>query len=114
MGLNSEWKAFGTFAVHYLGMPIEAMPLLNNKDCVKFNKKVKRINDFILEVGNMGHNRDLSYRIKYKGIVYKLVSFCRRLKDFVYLTKIFPLNSPKFFFTYIAGKCSKVILAGKG
>lgn len=114
MGLNSEWKAFGTFAVHYLGIPIEAMPLLINGDSIKFKNKAKKINDFIMMSGNFGHNRDLSYRIKYKGIVYKLVSFCRRLKDFVYLTKIFPLNSPKFFFTYIAGKCSKVILAGKG
>lgn len=110
MGLNSEWKAFGTFAVHYLGIPIEAMPLLSNSDSIKFKNKAKKINDFIMLTGNFGHNRDLSYRIKYKGIVYKLVSFCRRLKDFVYLTKIFPLNSPKFFFTYIAGKCSKVIL----
>ena len=27
MGLVSVWKAFGAFAVEYLGMPGEAMPL---------------------------------------------------------------------------------------
>ena len=30
-GLISEWKAFGAFAVEYLGMPIEAMPFLDGR-----------------------------------------------------------------------------------
>mgnify|MGYP007016824113 CR=1 FL=1 len=27
MGLMSEWKAFGAYAVEFLGMPVEALPL---------------------------------------------------------------------------------------
>ena len=27
-GLMSEWKAFGAYAVDYLGMPVEAIPFL--------------------------------------------------------------------------------------
>lgn len=107
MGLNSEWKAFGTFAVHYLGMPIEAMPLLSNGDSIKFKNKAKKINDFIMMSGNFGHNRDLSYRIKYTGTMYYLVSLWRRLKDFIEIAKIFPLDAPKFFVNYLMGKVKR-------
>ena len=104
MGLRREWKAFAAFAVDYLGMPIEAMPLLSNSDSIKFKNKAKKINDFIMLTGNFGHNRDLSYRTKYKGIAYKLISFWRRLKDFIYMTTIFPVDAPKFFISYIIEK----------
>ena len=30
MGLMSEWRAFGAFAVDYLGMPSEAMPMYSS------------------------------------------------------------------------------------
>ena len=96
MGLMSEWKAFAAFAIDYLGMPVEATPLLNNKDCVKFNKKVKRINDFILEVGNMGHNRDMSYFDSKSYLTRKFLSFKRRIKDIINHASIFPLDSIKF------------------
>ena len=107
MGLRSEWKAFAAFAVDYLGMPVEAMPLLSKSDCTKFRKKVRKINDFIMMSGNFGHNRDLSYRTKYTGITYKLISFWRRLKDFIEIAKIFPLDAPKFFVTYLMGKVKR-------
>ena len=96
MGLMSEWKAFAAFAIDYLGMPVEATPLLNNKDCVKFNKKVKRINDFILEVGNMGHNRDMSYFDSKPYLTRKFLSFKRRIKDIINHASIFPLDSVRF------------------
>ena len=96
MGLMSEWKAFAAFAIDYLGMPVEATPLLNNKDYVKFNKKVKRINDFILEVGNMGHNRDMSYFDSKPYLTRKFLSFKRRIKDIINHASIFPLATLKF------------------
>ena len=40
-GLMSEWKAFGVFAVEYLGMPKEAMPFYS--DSPKWSIKAKRI-----------------------------------------------------------------------
>ena len=46
MGLMSEWKAFGVFAVEYLGMPADTMPFYDGSR--KWKKKAERINKFIL------------------------------------------------------------------
>lgn len=99
-GLMSEWKAFGMFTVKYLGMPIEAMPLLNANDNLKanFEKKADRICEFILEVGNFGHNRDNSYFQKHSYIVRKCISAWRRVKDLCRHARIFPISSVRFFF----------------
>ena len=100
MGLMTEWKAFGAFAVKYLGMPIEAMPLYNKNDNENQNlrKKADRICEFILEVGNFGHNRDNSYYGKYPFLIRKAISFNRRIKDLIRHSRIFPLDSISFFF----------------
>lgn len=96
-GLMSEWKAFGTFSVNYLGMPIEAMPFLNVNECTSLKKKADRICRFIMEVGNFGHNRDTSYYGKYPFVVRKAISAWRRTKDLFHHTMIFPLDSLRFF-----------------
>ena len=95
MGLLSEWRAFGAYAFEYLGMPKEAMPLYSPDK--KWLKKAKRINKFVLSVGNMGHNRDNSYFQKYPYAIRKLVSMGRRVGDLINHTRIFPLNSFRFF-----------------
>lgn len=99
-GLMSEWRAFGAFAVKYLGMPIEAMPLLNANDNLNANlkKKADRICEFILEVGNFGHNRDNSYFRKHSYLVQKCISAWRRVKDLYRHATIFPVTSVRFFF----------------
>ena len=98
-GLMSEWKAFGAFAVRYLGMPIEAIPLLNaNEDLSTNIKKTDKICGFILEVGNFGHNRDNSYFQKHSYIVQNSISAWRRVKDLCRHATIFPVNSVRFFF----------------
>jgi hypothetical protein len=101
MGLMSEWRAFGAFAVEYLGMPAEAIPFLNLDANVDFNhrlkKKADRICDFILEVGNMGHNRDTSYFEKYPYLIRKVFSMGRRCGDLIRHARIFPLDSLRFF-----------------
>jgi len=114
MGLMSEWKAFGAFAVEYLGMPQEAMPLLNdnhnededeNDNNVNLNanlkRKAERILEFVMEVGNMGHNRDSSYS-KYPYIVRKAYSFGRRCSDLWRHARIFPLDSFRFMPTIMS------------
>lgn len=95
MGLISEWKAFGAFAVEYLGMPSEAMPMYSADD--KWKRKADKICSFILEVGNFGHNRDSSYFNKYPFIIRKAISLCRRSRDFVHHLGLFPLDTLKFF-----------------
>lgn len=93
--LGTEWKAFAAFAVEYLGAPSDIMPLYSNE--TRWKKKALKIKDFILEVGNFGHNRDLSYYSKYTYIVRKAISFGRRCEDLVRHAKIFPLDSFRFF-----------------
>jgi hypothetical protein len=106
-GLMSEWKTFGAFAVELLGMPVEAMPLLDVR-CKKedsrceidanLRKKADKICKFILEVGNFGHNRDNSYFLKHSYFVQKCISAWRRVKDLCRHATIFPVSSMRFFF----------------
>ncbi len=100
MGLIGEWKAFGAFAVEYLGMPIDAMPLLETNDGIDANlkRKAELIKDFVMEVGNFGHNRDNSYFQKQSYFVQKCISAWRRVKDLCRHARIFPANSLRFFF----------------
>lgn len=94
MGLTSEWMAFVAFAVDYLGMPVDAMPLYSTSK--RWSRKAERINRFILQVGNMGHNRDMSYFATKPYLIRKLLSFKRRITDVINHTMIFPIDSVKF------------------
>jgi hypothetical protein len=100
MGLLSEWKSFASLAVDYLGMPEEAMPFYDSR----FKKRGSRIMEHVMETGNFGHNKDLSYRAKYSGLAYKMVALWRRFVDFCRFTRIFPLDSPRFFVGYVVRK----------
>lgn len=93
LGLKTEWKAFGTFAVEYLGMPCEAMPLIDDNVCQCYKRKAKRIMEFIMEVGNFGQNRDLSYYEKYPYVIRKVISLGQRCKDLLHHASIFPIDS---------------------
>ncbi len=94
MGIVSEWKAFGTFAVEYLGIPKDVMPFYSSDK--KWKRKAARIESFILEVGNMGQNRDSSYYKKYPFVIRKSISMGRRIGDLVRHMRIFPLDSLRF------------------
>ena len=95
MGLISEWKAFAAFAVDYLGMPVNAMPLYSSEK--KWKRKAKRICSFIMEVGNMGHNRDMSYYNTKPYLIQKAISVRYRCVDILRHMAIFPLDSIRFF-----------------
>ena len=99
-GIMREWKAFASLAVDTLGMPEVAMPFYDSR----FRVKGSWILKLVLEAGNFGHNKDLSYRTRYKGVKYKMVSLWRRFCDFVSFTFIFPLEAPRFFIGYVLGK----------
>ena len=98
MGLMSEWKAFAVFAVKWLGMPVEAMPLFEDDDAhnVNLDKKADKICKFVLEVGNFGHKQ----RRDYSGMGYlrrKFVSVWCRLSDMLRHFQLFPKDSIVFF-----------------
>ena len=94
-GLMTAWKAFAAFAVEYLGMDAAAMPLYS--DAAKWKRKASCIRRFVMSVGNMGHNRDLSYYEKYPYLIRKCVSFGRRVGDLARHARIFPIDSLRFF-----------------
>ena len=94
MKLMSEWKAFAAFAVEYLGMPVEAMPLFDENENLKL--KAERICRFVLEVGNFGHKNRRDYHGQ-SYLVRKFNSFWGRLSDMLRHFRIFPLDSIWFF-----------------
>lgn len=98
MGLMTEWKAFAAFAVKWLGMPVEGIPLFEDNDTHNANldKKADKICKFVLEVGNFGHNQ----RRDYSGMSYlrrKFVSVWGRLSDMLRHFQLFPKDSIVFF-----------------
>ena len=99
-GLTTEWKAFAAFSVDWLGLPVEAMPLYEDKK--KWHKKAIRVRDLILETGNLGHNNDVSYRSKTTKWNGLLITFGRRLMEFIRISTIFPINAPIFFLSYVS------------
>lgn len=95
MGLVQEWKAFASFAVDYLGMDPAAMPMY--EDAPKWKRKAARIKDFVMLVGNFGHNRDMSYYEKYPYVIRKCISMAQRMGDLCRHSLIFPMDSLVFF-----------------
>lgn len=107
MGLMSEWKAFGTFAVDFLGMPKEAMPFYEAGRGL--SRKAKRIRRIVLDAGNFGHNKDQSYRHEHPGLPGRIITFFRRLGEFIRLSLIFPWDGPRFFLTYLTRRTKAVL-----
>lgn len=95
-GLMSEWKAFYNLASRYLGMPDFGSGLMVHDS--RYDNKADKICEFILEVGNFGHNRDNSYFQKHSYFIQKCISAWRRVKDLCRHATIFPVNSVRFFF----------------
>lgn len=95
MGLMSEWKAFATLAVDYLGMPKEAMPFYDSR----FKFKGERILEFVLETGNFGYNREIKRSKNY--LVGKTQAAWFKMGDFARHAKLFPVDSMKFYCHYL-------------
>ena len=90
-GLIAEWKAFGALAVHWLGMPESSMPLYSND--IKWKRKADKVIQIILNSGNMGHNKDMAYRLKTKGIKRKLLTLYYVTCDSIQRLRLFPINA---------------------
>ena len=95
MGVISEWKVLAAFAVKYLGMPIEAMPLYSEEP--KWKRKADRICSFIMEVGNFGHNREVEWNNSFKR---RSMLIWHRITDTIRLSYVFPVDAPKFLVNY--------------
>ena len=91
MGLMSEWKAFASYAVHFLGMPEDAIPLYDGSS--KCKRKAGKIQNFIVKSGNFGHNEDDSYFTKYPFVVRKTISMYKRVGALLQHAHIFPMRT---------------------
>lgn len=103
MGLMSEWKAFASLAVNHLGMSEDAMPFYDKQ----YHRRGDRVLSHVLKSGNLGHNNNQKYRSKLSKPMANTVTFFRRIWDFAKFAFIFPVDSPKFFITYLFGKFKK-------
>ena len=93
MKLMSEWRAFGMFAVAYLGMPEAAMPFYSVDE--KWRRKARQILAFILKTGNMGRNRKGEEKVE-SYLTRKMNSSEQRLCDLANHFTIFPLDTLRF------------------
>lgn len=98
-GLMSEWKTFYNLASRYLGMPDLGEGIMASDS--RFEKKADRIMEYVLESGNFGHNRDVSYRTKNSAAVVNTITLLRRICDFTKFMRVFPIDAPKFFGQYL-------------
>jgi len=96
MGLMTEWKVFASLAVQYLGMPETAMPMFGS-NVHEFKLEAARLMDFVLRVGNFGHNREVEWS---NGFKRRTSLIWHRITDTVKLSFIFPLDAPRFLLNY--------------
>ena len=99
MGIMTEWRVFGELGVKYLGMPLEAMPLY--VDSTALQKKADNVMSFVIEVGNFGHNRDLSEYSSYSFVKRKIKSFLRHSSDSTKQFSVFPKDTTRVWLKMI-------------
>lgn len=105
-GIMSEWKAFAAFAVEYLGMPEDAMPMFSPHK--KWSRKAEKICSYIIDVGNFGHNRDMTYKSQSPFFNRMVISLKYRTSDFAKQVMVFPLDAVRAYW-YIWGTGLKVV-----
>lgn len=108
MRLMNEWKAFGAFAVEFLGMPLEAMPYYESSN--KIRRKAKKISELIIETGSFGVNKDNSYRGNNQKWRKNVITLTRRFGEFRRIASIFPINAPLFFVNYVFNRLKAMTL----
>lgn len=96
MGLMTEWNVFASLAVQYLGMPETAMPMFGS-NVHEFKLEAARLMDFVLKVGNFGHNREVEWS---NGFKRRTSLIWHRITDTFKLSFVFPLDAPKFLLNY--------------
>ena len=104
--IMSEWKAFSAFAVDYLGMPVEAMPMYSSDK--KWSRKADKICSYVMNVGNFGHNRDMSYKSQSLFFKRMMISLKYRTSDFAKQVMVFPLDALRAYW-YIWGTGLKFV-----
>lgn len=110
LGLLTEWRAFGAMGVYILGLPENAMPLFSKEK--RFVEKSFKLCDLILQYGNFGQNRDMSYYKRYPYLIAKCISATQRAGDLFNHSLIFP-NASFRFFPYMAFNGLRSLVRGE-
>ena len=97
--LMTEWKVFAALVVDYLGMPEDSIPFYEPSECMK--RKARRVMRLVLDTGNFGHNRDMSYKQKDSFFVRLAKSFARRNKDAFQQILVFPIDGLRMWWKMI-------------
>ncbi len=91
MDIVSEWRTFASFAVNYLGMPSDVIPLYDTES--RWDRKSKRLLLLIMESGNFGHNRNLNFLSNCPLLLRKFLSFTINTYDSIRIAVVFPKHS---------------------
>lgn len=105
MGVMTEWKVFACIAIDSLGMPKEAMPFYDTR----YENKAKRLLEYMVEVGNFGHNKDDSYLRTYSGLKRKVITFWKQAVDSIRLSRVFPVDAPRFLGRFFVTGVQEII-----
>jgi len=93
MRVLTEWKAFASLAVNYLGMPADSVPFYSPR--LKWTRKAGRILSFIIRTGNFGHTNYAEDEPTEAGFKRKLRTLRRLTINNMMLISVFPLDSVK-------------------
>lgn len=108
--LMPKWKAFAALAVEYLGVDSHIMPFYSAE--AKWKKKADNILPLIMETGNFGHARDMSYKDKV-GLIERLyISLKRHTADGYMRARVFPQDAIRVWCNEM-GYAVKEILKGR-
>ena len=88
MKIMSEWKVFASFAVNYMGMPKDAMPLYSDSIC--WSRKGEKLFNYIIK---SEHKTNVNYSSKTSYVNRKLESFWKHTKVGFSHFIIFPLDT---------------------
>ena len=103
-GVMTEWRAFATLAIEWLGIPVEAMPLYDPSP--KRRRKAARIVDYIIATGNFGHNRE---HVAETGLARKMNSLKRYTCDAMRHLAVFPLDAVKVWCRMVSSGIANII-----
>lgn len=96
MDLMTEWKAFGSLSVSFLGLDPSKMPFYEPG----YETKAKRIVRYIVRTGAFGHKTGIR-QPKYKNYLHrKLVAFIYRARDIIQVFRVFPPQSLKYLLAF--------------
>jgi len=100
-------ESFWAFAVEYFGFPSVDMPFYAGSKY--YAKKSHKICKIVLGTGNFGVKKDTSYRLNKNRTKVLIYTFLRRTAEYLNLISVFPINTIRFYLTYLLNRLGSLI-----